>query len=247
MTSYAKWIGAVLGWVFTGHPIGALIGFAIGAIYDNTRVVRYDGGSGIPYGSPYHSRPQTFTHSLLVLSAAVMRADESVKKAELDYVKRFFIKQFGVEETKEHMRTLRELMEQEIPLQEVCQRIRASIQYPSRLQLLHYLYGIAKADGRVERSEVGVIEQIASYLGIGQKDMESIRAMFYEDTESAFKVLEVDPNATNEEIKKAYRKMAVKYHPDKVSHEGESVAKAAKEKFQKVQEAYEKIRKERGF
>lgn len=247
MTSFGKWIGAVLGWVFTGHLIGALIGFAIGTIYDNTKVMRYDGGGGMPYGSSYYTRPQGFTMSLLVLSAAVMRADDSVKKAELDYVKRFFIKQFGVEETKEHMKTLRELMEKEIPLYEVCERIRGNIQYASRLQLLHYLYGIAKADGRVERSEVGVIEQIASYLGIDQQDMESIRAMFYEDTESAYKVLEVDPNATNEEVKKAYRKMAVKYHPDKVSHEGEKVATAAKEKFQKVQEAYEKIRKERGF
>lgn len=247
MIGYGKWIGAALGWAFTGHPIGAIIGFAIGMIYDNTKVIRYDGGAGIPYQDHQYSGRQGFTMSLLVLSAAVMRADESVKKAELDYVKRFFVKQFGVEQTREHMRTLRELMEKEIPVAEVCQRIRMSIQYPSRLQLLHYLYGIAQADGKVDKQEVGVIEEIASHLGIERKDMESIRAMFYQSTESAYKILEVDPNASNEEIKKAYRKMAVKYHPDKVAHEGESVQNAAKEKFQKVQDAYERIRKERGF
>ena len=245
MQGYAKWIGAALGFFLTQHIIGILIGFAIGAIYDNTQVIRYDGGAGMPYDS--YTRPHDFTTSLLVLSAAVMRADESVKKAELDYVKNFFVKQFGVEETREHMRTLRELMKQDIPLQEVCQRIRLNIQYASRLQLLHYLYGIARADGSVDKSEVGVIERIASYLGIEQKDQESIKAMFYKDTESAYKVLEIDPDASDDEVKKAYRKMAVKYHPDKVGHEGENVQKAAKEKFQKVQEAYDRIKKERGL
>ncbi len=245
MQGYAKWIGAAIGFLLTGSIIGIVIGFAIGLIYDNTRVVRYDGGGGMPHGD--HTRPHDFITSLLVLSAAVMRADESVKKAELDYVKNFFVKQFGVEETKEHMRTLRELMKEEIPIQEVCQRIRLNIQYASRLQLLHYLYGIARADGSVDREEVGVIEQIASYMGIDPKDQESIKAMFYQDTESAYKVLEVDPNASDEEVKKAYRKMAVKYHPDKVGHEGEKVQQAAKEKFQKVQEAYERIKKERGL
>ncbi len=245
MQGYAKWIGAALGFIFTHHIIGILIGFAIGAIYDNTQVIRYDRGAGMPYES--YTSPNDFTMSLLVLSAAVMRADDSVKKAELDYVKNFFVKQFGVEETREHMKTLRELMKKEIPLQEVCQRIRVNIQYASRLQLLHYLYGIARADGHVDKAEVGVIEQIASYLGIEPKDQESIKAMFYKDTESAYKVLGVDPEASNEEVKKAYRKMAVKYHPDKVGHEGEKVQKSAKEKFQKVQEAYERIKKERGL
>lgn len=245
MKGYAKWIGAAIGFILTQHLLGILIGFAIGAIYDNTQVMYHGAGGGMPHGGA--TQPNDFITSLLVLSAAVMRADDSVKKAELDYVKRFFVKQFGVERTREHMRTLRELMDQEIPLQEVCQKIRLNIQYASRLQLLHYLYGIARADGQVDKAEVGVIEQIASYMGIDPKDQESIKAMFYQDSESAYKVLGIEPNASDEEVKKAYRKMAVKYHPDKVGHEEESVQKAAKEKFQKVQDAYELIKKERGL
>ena len=71
--------------------------------------------------------------------------------------------------------------------------------------------------------------------------------MFYKDANAAYKILEVKEKATDTEVKKAYRKMAVKYHPDKLTHLGEEFQKSAKEKFQKVNEAYETIKKERGF
>jgi DnaJ like chaperone protein len=71
--------------------------------------------------------------------------------------------------------------------------------------------------------------------------------MFVKDTDSAYKILEIEPNATNEEVKKAYKKMAVKYHPDKVSHLGEDVRKAAEEKFQNLNAAYNEIKKQRGI
>jgi DnaJ like chaperone protein len=84
-------------------------------------------------------------------------------------------------------------------------------------------------------------------MGISEKDFESIKAMFFKDTKSAYKILEITPDASDEELKKAYRKMAIKYHPDKVSHLGEDVQKAAKEKFQQLNAAYEAIKKERGL
>jgi DnaJ like chaperone protein len=119
--------------------------------------------------------------------------------------------------------------------------------HPSRLQLIHFLFGISSADGHVHSTEVEEIRRISGYLGIRQVDFESIKAMFYKDVFSAYKILEVTPDANNDEIKKAYRKMATKYHPDKVSHLGAEFQKAAKEKFQEVQAAYEQIKKERGM
>jgi len=185
--------------------------------------------------------------SLLVLSAAVMKADGKVLKSELDYVKKFFTQQFGTQNTASQMKVLQELLKKDIPVRQICEQIRYNMEHPLRLQLLHYLYGISKADGHVDKTEVEIIEQIAYYLGISGKDMASIKAMFYKETASAYKILEIEKGATDSEVKKAYRRMAVKHHPDKVSHLGDEFRKAAKEKFLMVQEAYENIKKERGM
>ena len=106
---------------------------------------------------------------------------------------------------------------------------------------------MAAVDGEVHASEIKIISRIAAYLGISQKDYNSIKAMFLKEVDSDYKILEIGKNASSQEIKKAYRKMAVKYHPDKVSHMGEEFQKAAKEKFQRVQEAYENIKKSKGI
>jgi len=98
----------------------------------------------------------------------------------------------------------------------------------------------------VADSEVDAISRIASYLGINLRDFESIKAMFYKNSDTAYKILELNTNATMSEIKAAYRKMAKKYHPDKVLHLGKEHQKGAQEKFRKVQEAYEQLQKEKG-
>jgi DnaJ like chaperone protein len=116
-----------------------------------------------------------------------------------------------------------------------------------RIQLIHYLFGIAKADGDVSNVETKVIQQIADMLGISTMEFESVKNMFYRDVNSDFKVLGIDSEATNEEVKKAYRQMAIKFHPDKVASMGEEFQKGAKEKFQKIQDSYEAIKKNRGF
>jgi DnaJ like chaperone protein len=119
--------------------------------------------------------------------------------------------------------------------------------HPARLQLLHFLFGIAQADDHVAESEIQIIHRISNYLGIRQADFDSLKAMFYKDVSAAYTILEVSPQATDEEIKKAYRKMALKYHPDRLGSLAEDLKKGAEEKFRKVQEAYETIQKERGF
>lgn len=244
MANYGKLIGAGLGWAL-GGPIGAIIGFVAGTIIDSTgAVTTHSYEQEIPH---HHTGRGDFAMSMLVLSAAVMKADGVVLKSELEYVKKFFVRQFGVAKTQELMRIFKGILQKNIPVHEVCAQIRYNMQYPLRLQLMHYLFGIAAADGKVSNAEISTIEQIAEYLGISPNDFESLRAMFYKSSEMYYKILEIEKNATDEEVKKAYRRMAIKYHPDKVTHLGEEFQKAAKEKFQKVQDAYEKIKKERGI
>lgn len=243
--AFGKWLGGGLGWAL-GGPIGAIIGFALGSLLDESKVTVTRGGTTTS-GSYASATINDFTASLLVLSAAVMKSDGQAMKSELEFIKRFFTQQFGEEKANADMLLLKEILKKDIPLHDVCNQIKHFMPVASRLQLIHYLYGLSKADGHVHPAEISAIEQIAYYLGINTADMNSIKAMYYRDAQSDYKILEVDSNATDEEIKKAYRRMAVKFHPDKVAQEGEAVQKAATEKFKKVQEAYENIKKQRGI
>ncbi len=234
---YAKWIGGGLGWAF-GGPIGGILGFIFGSMVDGMQSGKFE-------YKPTQSGD--FSVSLLILSAAVMRADGKVMRSELDYVRQFLARQFGPEIASNRVQMLQEILKQDFNLPEVCQQIRQYMDYPSRLQLLHYLFGICAVDNQYNPKEVEMVGTISGYLGIERNDYESIRAMFVKDIDSAYKVLEISPDATDEEVKAAYRKMAVKYHPDKVEHLGPEIRKSAEEKFQQLQAAYDEIKKRRGM
>lgn len=242
MAKFGKWIGAGLGFVLGGGPIGALIGLSLGWMFDNASDNTIEQGR-----RSTRATTGDFAVSLLVLMAAVMKADGKVVRAELDYVKAFLVQRFGQDSAAEALKILRDLLKQDIPLQEVCLQIKQSLDYSSRLELLHLLYGVANADGRVHKAETDVIDQIGYYLGISSAEQKSIKNMFIESVESAYKILGIESDATNDEVKKAYRRLAVEYHPDKVSYLGEEFKKSAEEKFRKINEAYESIKKERGI
>lgn len=241
---FGKWVGSGLGWAL-GGPLGGVLGFALGSMFDAASVTVQTGGGYQGRSAAPHAGD--FAASLLVLSAAVMKSDGKTLKSELDFVKNFLIQQFGEAQAQQQVLLLKEILKQDIPLHQVCIQIKQYMPHAERLQLIHYLFGISKADGHVHELELATISSIASYLGVSAADFNSLKAMYFRDTNSDYKILEIEPNATDEEVKKAYRKMAVKFHPDKVAALGEEVQRGAKEKFQKVQEAYENIKKQRGF
>ncbi len=234
---YGKWIGGGLGWAF-GGPIGGILGFALGSMFEGM-----DGGKYAYRGTPRGD----FAMSLLVLSAAVMKADQKVLRSELDYVRSFFIRQFGDAEGNRMISMLKEILKQEINLTDVSTQVGNYMDYSSRLQLLHYLFGIAAADGHYHPEEVAVILEISQNMGISSSDYQSVHAMFVKDPGWAYQVLEITRNASDSEVKKAYRELAKKHHPDKVAHLGDDIKKSATEKFQKINAAYEDIKKQRGL
>ena len=245
--NFSKWIGAALGWSF-GGPIGAILGLALGSLVDGMS----NGNGSTVYKDQRQQRAQTqpgdFEVSLLILASIVIKADGKQDQRELDFVRNQFVNMYGKERANHAFKLFKEISKQEnISTRQVCLQIRQMMQHASRLQLIHFLFGIAKADGLVTETEEQQIHTIAGYLGISHNDYESIKAMFYNSSDSAYKILEIDKTATTDEIKKAYRTMAKKYHPDKVIHLGEEHQKGAEEKFKQVQAAYDQLQKERGF
>ncbi|HEY3373141.1 MAG TPA: TerB family tellurite resistance protein [Prolixibacteraceae bacterium] len=242
LSNAGKWISGGLGWALFG-PIGGILGFVVGSMIDESQGVK--GQAAYQPGQP--TTRGGYVVSLLVLVAAVMKADGKVMKSELEFTKQFFVRSFGAAAAGDALKMLRDLLQQDIPVNDVCIQIRQNMDHPSRLQLLHFLFGIAAADGQVHASEHQLIAQIAQHMGISEKDYQSIKSMFVANTDAAYKILEVEPTATDEELKKAYRKMAIKYHPDKVHYLGDDIQKVANEKIQKVNEAWETLKKQRGI
>lgn len=245
MGNYKKWLGGGVGWVL-GGPLGGLLGFAFGSLLDNAtiEVIRKEINNGNTATSP----ETDFRLSLLLLSAFVIKADGKASQEELEYVRSFFVRRFGAEKANSSMRIFNQLDKSNLSIHEVGEQVRRLLDYPSRLQLVHFLFGVANADRGVSREELYVLGRIASVLGLHQTEFDSIRTMFRQPTaEGAYTILGIVKSATNEEVKAAYRKLTLQYPPDKVAHHGEDVQRAAKEKYQKVMEAYESIKKERGM
>jgi DnaJ like chaperone protein len=263
----AKWIAGFLGWAAFG-PLGALVGYFLGKVVDEY----IDQSRQLPPGddTSYTRQSQTgrqtntgrsrggytaqeqrnsFFVSLLVLSSAVIRADGKTLQSELDCVREFFRRNFGDQAASEAMRVLQQLGTQEINVYQVGGQIQANMNYSQRLQLLHFLVQIAVADGDFAKKEKDVLEVIGSVIGLTDTDVASVIAMFYKERgdESAYTILEISPSATDDEVRAAYRRMAMKYHPDRVSTLGEDVQKAAAQKFQQVHDAYETIKRQRGM
>ncbi|WP_103072686.1 TerB family tellurite resistance protein [Aquimarina sediminis] len=241
-----KWFTAIVGYIFFRLP-GAILGFILGSLLD-TSTSKNSGGFKKVFSQESKVTPADFELNLLSLSSIVIKADGSVNQTELDYVRQYFVSAYGKERANATFRTFNEIIKnRQVSAQRICMYINQHTRYPSRLQILHFLFGIANADGMVSASEAEEIKKIAGFLRINFKDFESIKAMFFKTGDHAYKILEIEKTATDAEVKKAFRTMAKKYHPDKIQHMDEIHIKGAEAKFREVQSAYDQIKKERGI
>lgn len=265
-------IGAIIGLISSGF-YGLIIGFVIGSYidyamggnssqnnqnddftsrnsnsqfrgYNSNNYGGYNSGS---YGGYNPGAPVDFKNSLLILIAAVMKADGRAMKSELDMVKSMLLRTYGEHETKIMLLQLRDYLKHNHNLTEVCRNLRNRMSYSPRLELIHILFRISRADGDISAAEIALIQTVATQLGISTPDYLSLKAMFVTTVDSDFKILDVSPNASEDEVKKAYRKLALRFHPDRLQGLTDSEKKSAEDKFIRVQKAYENIKKNKGW
>ena len=234
-----KWIAGALGWAMFG-PLGGILGYVIASKLESLSQAVQQGDD------QSKGQRNSFLMSLLVLSAAIIKADGKTSQQELSTVRSFFARNFGPQAGNDAEEIIKSILSKDFNLYEVCSQIRSNMDYSQRLQLFHYLVSLGACDGLHPR-EIDILETIATYIGLSQSETDSIIAQFKPSNNSNYKILEISPDATNEEVKKAYRKMAIKYHPDKVATLGSDIQKAAEEKFKTISAAYEAICRERGI
>ena len=253
--AFGKWIGGYLGWSAFG-PLGGLIGFVVGVLFD-AATSRDEGDTlRLDHEQSQQGDRNSFFISMLVLSAYIVKADGKVMHSEMELVRGMLRQNFGEAAAQQGDEMMRQLfMEQDRQgtnvyrerIRQACQQIAMNVDYSGRLQLLNFLVMIAQADGRVEQVEVMALKDVAQWMQMSPQEVDAMLHLEGDSLEDAYKVLGVSPDASDAEVKKAYRRLALEHHPDRVAKLGDDVHKAAEKKFQEINAAKERIFKARGI
>ena len=244
-----------------GSVLGALAGYFIGSWFDKQAVGMQEDLQADEAGRARYEQGQrnSFLFSMLVMASYVIRADRKIMHSEMEFVRRFLRANFGESAVEEGEQILLKLFDEAKRLDGVspvafrdmifdCGRqIAAHLNYGERLQLLNFLVRIAQSDGNVCAEEITALREVALAMELSAGEVDSMLNLKGESLADAYKVLEIEPSATDEEVRKAFRQLALKHHPDRVATLGEDVRRAAEEKFQQINNAKERIYKARGM
>ncbi len=259
---YGTWLGGYLGYL-VGGPLGALAGIVLGGLFDfftggSSARISSSGSEPPPserYGGAVNQRG-SFLFSLLVLTSYIIKADGKVMHSEMELVRQMLRQNFGNQAVSEGEQILLRLFDEQKrqgangfrqTVQKCCAEMAMGMNYGQRLQLLNFLVMVAKADGSVPQSEIQALRDVAGWMRLQPKEVDSMLNLGGDTLEEAYKVLGVSPSASDDEVKRAYRRLALEHHPDKVSALGEDIRKAAEKKFQEINAAKDKIWKARGL
>lgn len=259
--AYGKWIGAWLGWISSQSVLGGLAGFALGAVFDflSNRKEEEEDGRDEPQEHIYRQQEGTrnsFLFSLMVLSAHIIQADGKIMHSEMETVRRFLRANFGANAAEQGNDILLRLFDYrkrngevlwQQQISEACREMSVNMETEHRLQLIAFLCEIAKADGNIDEKEITALRNLAINLRLNANVVEQMLHLGGQSLDDAYAVLGLSKDATDDEVRKAYRKMALQFHPDRVATLGKDVKEAAQKKFQEINNAKERIYKARGL
>ncbi|MDO4161310.1 MAG: DnaJ domain-containing protein [Prevotellaceae bacterium] len=249
----------------SGGPLGALAGVVIGALFDygldyvNTKDEQQSSDNNrqeFERRQQYEGQRNSFLFALMVLASYIIKADGKIMHSEMELVRRFLRHNFGEAAASQGEDVLLKLFEEQkrqgtnrfkSTVYQCCMQIAANMDYSQRLQLLNLLVLISQADGKVTGDEIVALKECAQWMSMQESDVDSMLNLKSDNIDDAYKVLGIAPTATDDEVKAAYRKLALQHHPDRVATLGEDIRKAAEKKFQEINDAKERIYKARGI
>lgn len=256
-----KLVGTVIGFLLLGF-LGAIIGFFVGGAID--RNIAYGAGAINPLSSA--RRQMVFIETLFILKGKLAKADGHISPAEIEHTEQI-IRQLGM--TAEHRKAAIELFKQGAAQDfDHGPQLRNFLQvcghtHDLKQMLLVYLIVMALSDGRIDAAEEALLIDIAQQLGFSQEAFRHLMEMVLSQThfsgasgsqavspsalEDAYKALGVSQESSDQEVKRAYRKLMSQYHPDKLMGQGlpEDMIAVATQQAQEVQVAYDLITKSR--
>lgn len=261
-----KWIGLILGYLVLGF-VGGILGLFIGSMVDRVRRLGLGAANPLTAGQ----RQAVFLEAVFVLMGKLAKADGRISQHEIDHVEEF-IRKLGMsgEHRQEAIRQFKRGAEPGFDIAATVQHFMQHCGHTFNLRqvLLVYLTVMALADGRLDPAEREVLEQVAIQLGYSRAEFNRILDMVLgqahfsshqragaqtassvSELDDAYKALGVVKESSNQEIKRAYRKLMSQYHPDKLMGQGvpEDMIAVATEQAKEIQVAYDLIKKQRGI
>ncbi|MDY7224756.1 TerB family tellurite resistance protein [Hyalangium rubrum] len=265
-----KVLGAIVGlmlglWI--GGPLAIILltfaGAVAGHFYDNATAAPPENPAEALETGPFRNpapEPLTqealdeqaqehFAHHLCALFIEVARVDGDVKRDEVRVVREYFQEQlkYGPEALDMVRLYLKEFIQKPPALEASIAACRDELPTGDRLLLIDALYELALVDGDLKRSEQEALRLIAKGLGLTEEDRRAVAARYLGTGQAQYARLGLDPEASDAEVKRAYRQLATTHHPDRVSHLGTGAVEQATRRFQEIQDAYEEIRRLRGL